>query len=168
MAGRKALSHNVLRNVEVAFEGIEFSRYSGVISMLRESSTGISGTSTALTSERIESQQTRGKNPDALQELRGPEDHALGRSRGGFSTKIHLVTDGGGLPLGAEISAGQATEPSFASDSALVTGSDPATLHDSRYSASCASSAGSVSVCSESQLASARRIARRLHVDSSR
>lgn len=39
-----------------------------------------------------------------------PPDHALGRSRGGFGTKIHLVTDGNGLPLAAVISAGQAHE----------------------------------------------------------
>ena len=29
---------------------------------------------------------------------RGQHDQALGRSRGGFSTKIHLKTDFGGLP----------------------------------------------------------------------
>jgi hypothetical protein len=50
------------------------------------------------TSERIESQRARGKNPETLQELGEPEDHALGRSRGGFSTKIHLLTDRGGCP----------------------------------------------------------------------
>lgn len=36
-----------------------------------------------------------------------PEDHALGRSRGGFTSKFHLVTDGTGLPLGFVVSAGQ-------------------------------------------------------------
>ena len=39
-----------------------------------------------------------------------PEDHALGRSRGGFGTKLHLVTDGNGLPLAARVTAGQAHE----------------------------------------------------------
>lgn len=39
-----------------------------------------------------------------------PEDHALGRSRGGFGTKIHLVSDGKGLPLAAEVTAGQRHE----------------------------------------------------------
>ena len=39
-----------------------------------------------------------------------PEDHALGRSRGGFSTKIHLVCDVGGCPIHFEVSAGQAHE----------------------------------------------------------
>ena len=35
-----------------------------------------------------------------------PCDHGLGRSRGGFCSKIHLVCDGNGNPLGAIISAG--------------------------------------------------------------
>lgn len=49
-------------------------------------------------------------------ELRGkkvagePADHALGRSRGGFGTKLHLVVDGRGLPLSAVVTAGQAHE----------------------------------------------------------
>jgi transposase len=36
-----------------------------------------------------------------------PADHALGRSRGGFGTKFHLVTDGKGTPLTAIVTAGQ-------------------------------------------------------------
>jgi transposase len=39
-----------------------------------------------------------------------PDDHALGHSRGGFGTKVHLVCDGGGEPLAAEVTAGQAHE----------------------------------------------------------
>lgn len=39
-----------------------------------------------------------------------PDDHALGRSRGGFSTKIHLICDAHGCPIHFEISAGQAHE----------------------------------------------------------
>ena len=39
-----------------------------------------------------------------------PADHALGRSRGGFGTKIHLLCDGGGVPLHFEITAGQRHE----------------------------------------------------------
>lgn len=34
-------------------------------------------------------------------------DHALGRSRGGFSTKIHLLCDGHGHPLHFHLTAGQ-------------------------------------------------------------
>ena len=36
-----------------------------------------------------------------------PPDHALGRSRGGFGTKLHLVACGRAVPLGAHISPGQ-------------------------------------------------------------
>ena len=36
-----------------------------------------------------------------------PEDQALGRSRGGFSTKIHVTVDGLGNPLRVRLTAGQ-------------------------------------------------------------
>src|SRR5581483_2603068 len=36
-----------------------------------------------------------------------PPDHALGRSRGGFGTKLHVVVCGHGTPLGAAVSPGQ-------------------------------------------------------------
>ncbi len=39
-----------------------------------------------------------------------PPDHALGRSRGGYGSKFHLVTDGRGLPLAVEVTAGQLHE----------------------------------------------------------
>ena len=39
-----------------------------------------------------------------------PSDHALGRSRGGFSTKIHVLCDGHGHPLHFHLTAGQAHE----------------------------------------------------------
>ncbi len=42
-----------------------------------------------------------------------PEDHALGRSRGGFGTKVHLLVDGNGIPLAASLSAGQAHESKY-------------------------------------------------------
>jgi transposase len=35
-----------------------------------------------------------------------PADHALGRSRGGFTSKFHLLTDGNGLPINVEVSPG--------------------------------------------------------------
>ena len=50
--------------------------------------------------------ERRKKNPPPGE----PPDHALGRSRGGFGTKVHLVTDGNGLPLAVEVTAGQAHE----------------------------------------------------------
>jgi transposase len=39
-----------------------------------------------------------------------PVDHALGRSRGGFGTKVHLVCDGNGIPLAAVVTPGQRHE----------------------------------------------------------
>ena len=42
-----------------------------------------------------------------------PEDRALGRSRGGFGTKLHLVVDGGGVPLAAVVSPGEAHESRY-------------------------------------------------------
>jgi transposase len=36
-----------------------------------------------------------------------PEDHALGRSRGGFGTKIHLLCDANGHPLHFHLTVGQ-------------------------------------------------------------
>jgi transposase len=39
-----------------------------------------------------------------------PDDHALGRSRGGFSCKIHLLCDGNGHPLHFHLTAGQTHE----------------------------------------------------------
>ena len=50
---------------------------------------------------------------------REAEDHALGRSRGGMSTKIHILCDGQGHPLHAEVTAGQVHE-STALDTLLV------------------------------------------------
>jgi transposase len=34
----------------------------------------------------------------------------LGKSRGGFGSKFHLVTDGGGTPLAVKVTAGQVSE----------------------------------------------------------
>ena len=42
-----------------------------------------------------------------------PEDHALGRARGGFGTKAHLIVDSHGIPLAAALSAGQRHESQF-------------------------------------------------------
>jgi transposase len=39
-----------------------------------------------------------------------PEDHALGRSQGGFGTKVHLICDGEGTPLAVAVSPGQQHE----------------------------------------------------------
>ena len=52
-----------------------------------------------------------------------PADHALGRSRGGFSTKIHLLCDAGGHPLHFALTPGQAHE-STVLDTLLVEADD--------------------------------------------
>ena len=41
---------------------------------------------------------------------RGQNDQALGRSRGGFSTKIHLKTDFSGLPIAFHLTGGEASD----------------------------------------------------------
>src|SRR4051794_15639316 len=43
----------------------------------------------------------------------GQEGHALGRSRGGFSTKIHLKADLDGRPLAFHLTEGQASSSHF-------------------------------------------------------
>lgn len=58
-----------------------------------------------------------------------PGDHALGRSRGGFSTKIHILCDGQGLPLHFQLSAGQTHEAAVFED--LLVSAD-ASLVDAR------------------------------------
>jgi transposase len=50
---------------------------------------------------------------------REPQDHALGRSRGGWGTKIHILCDDEGRPLHFELSAGQ-THDSAMLDTLLV------------------------------------------------
>lgn len=46
----------------------------------------------------------------AKKDLEEPPDHALGRSRGGYSTKIQVLCDGHGRPLHFHLTAGQAHE----------------------------------------------------------
>ena len=43
-------------------------------------------------------------------QMQEPPDHALGRSRGGFGTKVHLVCDSHGFILAIHVTAGQAHE----------------------------------------------------------
>lgn len=50
----------------------------------------------------------RKKRPDE------PVDHALGRSRGGLTTKIHMLCDTNGIPLRFFLSGGQASDISYA------------------------------------------------------
>ncbi|WP_405786966.1 IS5 family transposase [Streptomyces sp. NBC_00029] len=52
---------------------------------------------------------------------REPADHALGRTRGGLSTKVHLAADGRARPLAFTVTAGQAGDaPAFETVMALI------------------------------------------------
>ncbi len=53
--------------------------------------------------------------------VKAPNKQAIGKSRGGNSTKIHLAVDSGGLPLHFELSGGQAHDVSYGES--LVTSS---------------------------------------------
>jgi transposase len=57
-----------------------------------------------------------------------PGDHALGRSRGGFSTKIHILCDGQGLPLHFHLTAGQTNESTVLDE--LLVGADALLLDE--------------------------------------
>lgn len=74
-------------------------------------STGACSMSMGLRSE-LTSQPPRARNARRKRPYE-PEDFALGRSRGGFGTKLYLVADGGGIPLGAVVTAGHRHESVF-------------------------------------------------------
>jgi transposase len=57
-----------------------------------------------------------------------PADHALGRSRGGFSTKLHILCDEHGLPLHFHLTAGQDHESTALEP--LLRGADEEVLGD--------------------------------------
>src|SRR4051794_41273868 len=42
--------------------------------------------------------------------MQEPSDHALGRSRGGFGTKVHLVCESHGFIVAIHVTAGQSHE----------------------------------------------------------
>ncbi|MEZ0496747.1 IS5 family transposase [Sphingomonas sp. IW22] len=66
---------------------------------------------------------------------KGGSDHCLGRSRGGLTTKIHVVVDAQGLPIRLGLTAGQAHDGQIAD--ALLNHLDPRTivLADKAYDA---------------------------------
>ena len=82
------------------------------------SSTANCGASMPPSSEPAGRPPGRKKNPDPPPRLGGskrtqmlePTDHALGRLRGGFGTKVHLVCDRRGLILAVFVTAGQRHE----------------------------------------------------------
>ncbi|MET4923476.1 IS5 family transposase [Streptomyces sp. PSRA5] len=59
-------------------------------------------------------QHSAGARKRGLPDQFEPEDHALGRSRGGLSTKVHLAGDSRARPLSIHVTAGQAGDaPAF-------------------------------------------------------
>jgi transposase len=52
----------------------------------------------------------RGRQKSLARHPDEPADHALGRSRGGFGSKFHLVVDGYGTPLAVTVTAGEVHE----------------------------------------------------------
>lgn len=56
----------------------------------------------------------RPRPPARRRRKKGGEDHAIGRSRGGLSTKIHAVVDQDGLPVKLMITPGQASDKTVA------------------------------------------------------
>ncbi len=50
----------------------------------------------------------KGAQPKYKNSWPEPDDHCLGRSRGGFTTKAHVAVDGAGRPLAVRLTGGQA------------------------------------------------------------
>lgn len=50
------------------------------------------------------------QNPDGLRSFHEGQQQGLGRSRGGFTTKIHLRVNAAGLPMRPDISPGQTSD----------------------------------------------------------
>ena len=51
---------------------------------------------------------TQGAESNDTNPATEPDDHAIGRSRGGLTCKVHLIVDGRGLPLSLLLTPGQA------------------------------------------------------------
>jgi transposase len=63
--------------------------------------------------QMIDSTSVRAHRHAATAKKGGP-DHCLGRSRGGLTTKIHVVVDAQGLPIRLDLTAGQAHDGQIA------------------------------------------------------
>src|SRR5207302_8595217 len=78
-------------------------------------SVGISGVSTPRSSALPALPAGRKKNPDLepwflgpkTREFLEPPEHALGYSRGGFGTKVHLLIETHGIPVGIPLTGGE-------------------------------------------------------------
>jgi transposase len=66
--------------------------------------------SRAAAGARKQSKKPRRLGGKQATQLSEPQDHALGRSQGGFGTKIHLLCDSQGIVLGLYATAGQRHE----------------------------------------------------------
>lgn len=70
--------------------------------------------------------------PRCGRKKRGQHTEALGRSRGGFGTKIHVAVDGLGNPVEFRLSGGQEADVTHAAD--LIEGHEPeAVVADKAY-----------------------------------
>ena len=58
--------------------------------------------------QHLEPQPAQGAESSYTNPWDEPPDHAIGRSRGGLSTKIHQLVDGRGRPLAIALTPGQA------------------------------------------------------------
>ncbi len=52
----------------------------------------------------------RARGPVCRRSKKSPTDQALGYSRGGFGSKLHLIYDGHATPLGVVLTRGEAHE----------------------------------------------------------
>jgi transposase len=59
---------------------------------------------------------------------RGTQNQGLGRSRGGFTTKIHLRTNAQGLPIAAELTSGEVSDYAGFDIVMAASGPDPKVL----------------------------------------
>jgi transposase len=59
---------------------------------------------------RPRTQGARSNDKKSLCRKDEPDDHAIGRSRGGLTTKTHALVDGNGLPLVIAVTPGQAND----------------------------------------------------------
>jgi len=80
-------------------------------------------------------QHLRSRSPAGRDGKKGGADHCLGRSRGGLTTKIHVVVDAQGLPIRLGLTAGQTHDGQIAN--ALLDHLGPRTivLADKAYDA---------------------------------
>jgi transposase len=68
----------------------------------------VQGTGSALARQPAHDRQHGGARSSACRGTQKNGEEAIGRSRGGLTTKIHAVVDGRGLPVGLALTPGQA------------------------------------------------------------